>query len=233
MAEHIRLGFIGCGGHSTGSLYPNLPFIDTIDLVATCDLIGEKAQRNARNFGAKSWYTDYEQMIASEELDAVAIVGSPQMHTELGIACLKAGLHIFIEKPPSVNAANALRLVEAARKNGKMGMVATMWRHTEAHQIAKKLMGQDDFGEPIHFYGKFHAPGPRGAGHGADNVIQTYLHGQGVHLVDCMRFFMGDVAKLYASIIDTPDGCTSHSITLGRVDELRKHNIYRNYMDEY
>ena len=128
MTEQIRLGFIGCGGHASGSLYPNLPSINTIDLVATCALIEAKAQRNARNYGAKVWYTDYQKMIAAEDLDAVAIVGSPQMHTELGIACLNAGLHIFIEKPPSVNADEAMRILEAIFKSSQTGQ-AVMISH--------------------------------------------------------------------------------------------------------
>jgi len=77
--RQIRLGFIGCGGHASKNLYPCIPMIDQIDLVATCDLDEEKAKRNCRRFGAKAWYTDYERMIKEQQPDAVAIVGPPAM----------------------------------------------------------------------------------------------------------------------------------------------------------
>ena len=54
-------------------------------------------------------------MLESEELDAVAICGPPQLHTEAGIASLEAGLHVFVEKPPSVNFVESRRFLKAAR----------------------------------------------------------------------------------------------------------------------
>ena len=100
----IKLGFIGCGGHSAGSLQPNLTIIDEIDFVATCDLDQSRAQRSARRFGALNYYIDFKEMIRKEALDAVAIVGPPTMHHKVGLDCLNEGVHIFIEKPPAMTA---------------------------------------------------------------------------------------------------------------------------------
>ena len=53
-----KLAFIGCGGFATSSIFPNIHLVPQIDLVAVCDLDRTKAERNARNFGARRVYTD-------------------------------------------------------------------------------------------------------------------------------------------------------------------------------
>ena len=56
--RQAKLAFIGCGGFATGSIFPQIHLVPQIDLVAVCDLVKEKAERNARNFGARRVYTD-------------------------------------------------------------------------------------------------------------------------------------------------------------------------------
>jgi predicted dehydrogenase len=61
------IGFIGCGGQAMANLYPHAASIPEMELVACCDLKPELAQRNAERFGAKAWYTDYEEMLSLGE----------------------------------------------------------------------------------------------------------------------------------------------------------------------
>jgi len=62
MKTKVRFGVIGAGGQCTQSLMPAIPFLKEIELVAVCDLQSELAERNARNFGARSVYTDIDEM---------------------------------------------------------------------------------------------------------------------------------------------------------------------------
>ena len=57
----IKLGFIGCGAHATRNLQPCIPLVSEIEFVATCDLEIEKAECNAKRFGARQWYADYNE----------------------------------------------------------------------------------------------------------------------------------------------------------------------------
>ena len=192
----VKLGFIGCGTHATRNLQPCIPLIREIDFVATCDLEIERAESNAKCFGAKRWYTDYREMITTEDLDAVAVVGHPKiMHTDLAIACMELGKHVFIEKPPAVNVEDAERLRETSESTGKFGMVATMWRHAPAHRMAKQIIEQAEFGDPILFEGRYLAPSPRGA---HETLEWAFLLDQGAHIVDCMQYLVGDVTQLLA-----------------------------------
>lgn len=68
-----RLGFIGCGSFATSRIFPQIPLIPEIDLVGVCDIVREKAERNARNFGARRVYTDLHQMLDHEKLDEFAM----------------------------------------------------------------------------------------------------------------------------------------------------------------
>ncbi|MBC8230740.1 Gfo/Idh/MocA family oxidoreductase, partial [bacterium] len=68
--EKVRIGFIGCGGFSTGAVYPALHHAP-VDLVAVCDLNENLARRNAKWFGADRVYIDRHQMYDNEELDAI------------------------------------------------------------------------------------------------------------------------------------------------------------------
>ena len=153
-------------------------------------------------------------MIEAEKPDAVGICGPPSMHHELGLACLKLGCHIFVEKPPALTAAQTKELVDAAERTGKMGMVATHWRHATAHKMARELADDPDFGTVMSFRCKYAAPGPKSGIWDVESAVHGYLLGQVIHPVDCMRFLVGqEVTEVYAAVSEGPDGTTSYAIT--------------------
>ena len=194
----LRIGFIGCGGQATGNIYPHIAAIPEMELVACCDIIEEKAKQNAERFGAKAWYTDYEKMLDNERVDAVFIVGQPQMHTELSIACLEKGYHIFTEKPTATNLADARKMAETAERVGKQTQVGHMLRHGPATKVAKNVLASEDFGNPIFVESKYFVPGPRGPmpSWDADTLDWAYMLVQAVHPVDWARHIMGDIVSL-------------------------------------
>jgi predicted dehydrogenase len=202
--KQAKLALIGCGRHSTMCLYGNIPYIPEIDLIATCDLKEERAKRNARNFGALRWYTDYEEMISKEELDGVIIVGPPQLHKEAGMKCLQAGLHVLTEKPCAISASEAKEFALEARKQGKYGMVAFMKRFATGYRLAKQIASAPEFGEISYIFAKF-TNGPFPAGWGMEEDGLFYLVGQGIHIFDLIRHFGGNVSEVYANFIDRGD----------------------------
>jgi len=211
--ERIKLGFIGCGAHSSKSLQPNVPVIDEIDFVAVADLDEGRAKKSAERYGVKP-YTDFKEMISTEGLDAVAIVGPPEMHHRIGVECLDLGVHIFVEKPPAMTSQGAKELMEAAERNGRFGMVATMWRHDPAHRMMKELMSKPEFGQATYFHGHFLAPGPRSGIWGVESPFTAYLWGQGVHIVDCTRFLMGDIVEVHTTSFEGKNGAIAMNVAL-------------------
>ena len=213
--SQIRIAFIGCGGMSS-QLQRCIPMIPEFDFIATCDLVAKRAQSNARKFGALRHYTDYDQMLNDEELDAIAVVGRPEdkLHRDIGIECLERGYNIFVEKPPATTVEGAKSLADASIRTGKTGMVGTMWRHAPAHQMAKKIMEEGDFGRVCQYHTRYLAPSPRI--HSSDTPFAwSFMLDQVIHPTDCMRFFMGLVEDVFAfDGTDMNTGTVSISVNL-------------------
>lgn len=215
-----RIGFIGCGRHATNDLYPSLCRIPNMELVATCDLKEDLAKKNARLFGAERYYTEVDKMLESEELDAVMIVGPPQMHEELGIECLKQGFHIFVEKPSSITVEGSKKLAEAAERAGKFGQIGHMMRHSPPLQLAKRIVSSEEFGKALYFETKYFTSGPREARTfwGLQDLEWTYLLVQGLHPVDLAHFYMGDIKNVDAKLANGRDGRLAFTISMEFAD---------------
>jgi predicted dehydrogenase len=203
---------LGCGRHASLTIHPGLVRIEEVQIVAACDLDQQRATRTAATYGATP-YTDYQRMLAAEDLDAVLVIGPPTMHHDLGLEVLRAGKHLIVEKPPANSATGAQELVEAARASGRMGAVSTHWRHSPAHRKMREILHDPAFGTPTFFEGHFYAPSPTSPGiH--DSTFRAYLWDQGVHLVDCTRFLMGDIAEVRAAGYEGVDGAIGMALTL-------------------
>lgn len=194
--ERVRVCFIGCGHHSMESLQPAVSLIPRFEYVAACDLVEEKAREAVRRFGAKKWYTDYEEMVDEEAPDAVVIVGPPPMHEEVGVSCLRRGLNVFVEKPPSLTVEGAKRLSEAAKASGRICMVGTHWRHMPVHRALKRVSEDEGFDEVFRIEATYLAPDSRGAW--GQSFEWGFMLNQAIHPMDCLQFLGGRVVEVEA-----------------------------------
>lgn len=146
----VRVGFIGCGSHSFRNLYPALRYAP-VELVATCDLDAQRAAAFARQFGAAESYTDYRAMIARDDIDAVYICTGYDsalrpLYPPMAIDCLKAGKHVWMEKPPAATCAEIERMRAAAEAAGRNVMVGLKKMFFPANEKARELMQLPEFG---------------------------------------------------------------------------------------
>jgi myo-inositol 2-dehydrogenase/D-chiro-inositol 1-dehydrogenase len=192
MVKPLRVGFIGCGRHATKMLYPSL-HLARMELAAVCDLDKTKAQRNARWFGAERFYTDHRRMLdeASKDgsLEAVLICTGAKTHTGLALDCVERGLPVFVEKPPALNLAEAERLRERSETLGVPVMVGTMKRHSLIYRRMKEIITSPNFGPASAVEAKM-AFGWRNS-----NGFAMLLNA-GIHLIDLLRFLMGEVTEV-------------------------------------
>ncbi len=149
--RHIRVGFIGCGSHAFRNVFPTFQFAP-VQLIATCDLDAERAAAFARQFGAERSYADHHRMLASEKLDAVFIVtnydaqGRPR-YPALARDCLRAGVDVWMEKPP---AASTEELAQLKREAGDRRVMAGLKKmFFPANEKLAELIHSDDFGRPM------------------------------------------------------------------------------------
>ncbi len=200
-----KLAFIGCGGFATASIFPNIHLVPQIDLVAVCDLDRERAERNARNFGARRVYTDMDVMLDQEELDGVFVIGPAPQHYELAPQVLKRGIPVYVEKPSANTSAEAKELAEIAEANGVWGQCGFMKHFAYVYRMAKDIMAREEFGEVTMVTAHF-GQGPYPQIWGMDSAKRSMLVGQLCHIFDLTRFLGGDVATvsaIYKEVTDT------------------------------
>jgi predicted dehydrogenase len=202
-SDPIRIGIIGCGGLTQSVHIPCLASLETFRVAAVCDLREEAAHRAAARLPGSRAFTDAARLL-DEPLEAVLVCAPPAVHEEVTLAALDRGLHVFLEKPPSMTSAGARRLVEAAEGRPQRTMVGTMWRHAPAHRMAKELSERAEFGQLLTFEGRYLCPGPGmrmdwGLDRHEDaQMVRFFMLDHIVHLADATRFFMGDVARVQA-----------------------------------
>ena len=150
--EKIRLGLVGLGWVSQVFHLPVLTRCEDVDLIAVCDKDKSRAKMIAERFGIARYYSDYEQMLAKEDLDTIDVCTSTDAHLHITIASLEAGKNVFVEKPIARHYDEALQMTEAAKKNKKMLMVGMNNRFRPDTMILKSFIEKGELGKV--FYAK-------------------------------------------------------------------------------
>jgi predicted dehydrogenase len=87
-----------------------------VELVAVCDVFPEKAQAAAEQFGAKAWYGDVDRMLAEADFDLLVNNTTIPQHFPVTLAGLRAGRHVYTQKPMTHTVEEATQLIEEARE---------------------------------------------------------------------------------------------------------------------
>ena len=114
-----RIGIIGTGWWATDTHLPALLAHPKASVVALCDSDEGRLHAAAARYEVDEVYTDVKQMLATSQLDGVVIVSSNASHYAVAQAALQAGLHVMLEKPMTLYAADAKALVELSEQQGK------------------------------------------------------------------------------------------------------------------
>jgi len=120
----VSIGFIGCGGVSRGHL-KRLNENPAAQITALCDKNREVLKERAKLIGQKlPFYSDYQAMLAKEELDAVVICTPHTLHYQEAMDCLQRGIHVLTEKPMVCTVERAKNLIEKAEEVDRTLMVS-------------------------------------------------------------------------------------------------------------
>lgn len=162
--KKYKIGFIGCGFSANGAGATNqihLPSLarmkDEVELVAFCDLIQGKAAMAAKEYGVENArvYTDYKELLKDDSIDIVHVCTPNISHAEITIAALEADKHVYCEKPMAKKYADAVKMLEAAKRTGKKLTIGYQYRfHPEAWYL-KQVCRRGDLGEI--YFAKAHA----------------------------------------------------------------------------
>lgn len=157
MSKTYRIAIIGCGGIANGKHMPSLNKLKNVEMVAFCDIISEKAQEAATKYGKEDArvYEDYREVLKDSSIDIVHVCTPNDSHAEITIAALEAGKHVMSEKPMAKTAADARRMVEAAKRTGKKLTVGYNNRFRGDSQHLHHLCSEGELGEI--YFAKAHA----------------------------------------------------------------------------
>ncbi|MDE2998192.1 MAG: Gfo/Idh/MocA family oxidoreductase [Gemmatimonadota bacterium] len=216
-----RLGFVGLGHITVNAHLPPLAALaekGDVTLQAFCDVDGETAAGRARTFGANAVYTDHREMFDKEDLDGVYICIPPTLHTDAELIAAEKGIPVMVEKPQTLDVAQAVRFSEAIRKAGVPSQVGFMSRYyataefmrdrvserTPRHALVQLLYSG---GHIRYWTSRFELCG----GSFVENTI---------HMVDLLRFFLGDIAEVSAFYHYRKPGEGPHPINLPHVYDV-------------
>lgn len=145
----VRIGIIGMGNigsHHAAYLLDGK--VKRAQVTAVSRTLPDKLQQSKPR-GLKV-FTDGEELIRSREVDAVIIATPHYQHTSLGIAALKAGLHVMVEKPISAHKADAERLIAVRRQHPRQVFAAMFQLRTESRYAKiKKLIAENQLGQIV------------------------------------------------------------------------------------
>lgn len=148
MADVLRLAMIGCGDISQQYLKA-AKAVDCAEVVVVMDV----AEEHARLLGSEydvEFTTDYETVLARDDVDAVMISTPHYLHKPLTIQAAKAGKHVLCDKPISTNVADAREMIDECKRAGVALSVNFLKRHMSNSRKAKELFDTGIIGEVIY-----------------------------------------------------------------------------------
>ena len=208
----VKLAIVGTGGMAAVHA-ESFSAIAGCEIVAACDVDGERVRAFSDKHGIPQAFTDTASMLSSAEFDAVTIVTPDAFHSPVAIACMKAGKHVLCEKPLAMSYPEAKKMVSAAKRAGVINMVNFSYRNAACIQGAAAAIRKGAIGEirhveasylqawlPSKIWGDWRK-NPAwlwrlSTSHGSKGVLGDV----GVHIVDFATFPCGPVKEVFCRL---------------------------------
>ncbi|MCK4282874.1 MAG: Gfo/Idh/MocA family oxidoreductase [Candidatus Brocadiae bacterium] len=201
MAKTVRVGVIGTGGIATRQAR-RLAELDDVEIVAGCDVSEENLRKFAEKYEVPHTFSDFNEMVQLEEMDAVTVCTPNYMHKDPTIAALKAGKHVMVEKPMAMNAGEAQAMVDAAEQSEAELTMGFQFRLAPEAQAIKRFVDEGRLGKVL--FARCQALRRRGIpswGVFGQKELQGGgpLIDIGVHIMECAHYLMGEPKPVAAS----------------------------------
>ena len=207
----LKLAIVGCGGMGLRHAFAYIELrtrFDSFDLVAVCDRHEESANHVASEVEAATSrrpkvYTDFDQMLAAENLDAVDITTDTRMQLSFAIGAMESGASVLTEKPMGLTMAACRQMTATAERTGNYLSIGEQYRRDPMNRLTKALVhsgviGRLSFAMKVSLSGGsglMHNTGWRALKSRAGSVIIE----QGVHEVDLLIYLLGNVSSVYSA----------------------------------
>lgn len=146
MSKKVRIGIIGMG--TIGSVHADAyQKVCDAELYAICDILPERLAEKAKKHNVSKTYVKYEDLLADPEIDAVSVCVPNHLHAPIAIDAFKAGKHVMLEKPMTLNADLGQEIVAARDAAGKTLQMGMVWRQTPEAVVVKEAVDAGRLGE--------------------------------------------------------------------------------------
>jgi predicted dehydrogenase len=213
MSEALRVALVGTGGIARAHLPAYQEFPDRVQLVAVCDIREDAAIKFARLAGVDRIYTDYGELLAQTDIEAVDLCTTHDQHCAQAVGAAQAKKHVLVEKPMAISLQECRKMVDAADAADIRFMVAQVFRYLPQSQRVRQLIDEGELGsiwsvrcddlhgslpsvsevtEPVTSPVHWNYDSAK-AGGGALITFST-------HHIDLFRYYLGDVVRVQGRI---------------------------------
>ena len=197
--DKVRIGVIGLGWF--GEIHCDaISAIPTFELAALCTRTPSRLEDLGKKYGVSQLYTDYHEMLANPDIDAVSVVTMWDQHTEPAIASLQAGKHVFLEKPMAHTVADCRQICNAAKKARGHLMIGHICRFNPRYATAKREIEAGAIGKILSMSSRRNIPAAW-----TPEILNKIgpIVGDAIHDTDLMLWFSGaKVVSAYAQTVD-------------------------------
>ena len=231
----LKIGIVGLGfmGKMHYRCYNSL---ENVRITAICDADADQLKNSSGGSGNisgaeqeldlsdKQLFSDFSQMLADTELDAVSIASPTFLHASQTVEAIKSGVHVFCEKPMALNSADCLQMAEAADQSGKVLQIGHCIRFWPEYVQAKEIIDSEKFGKvlaatfqrlsltPTWSWDNCFLDGKRSGGAMLD------LH---IHDSDYVQYVFGMPNEVFSRGVIGPSGDYDHTVTQYLYDDKK------------
>ncbi|MDO7905960.1 Gfo/Idh/MocA family oxidoreductase [Paenibacillus sp. JX-17] len=204
----LRVGMIGYKfmGKAHSNAYRSLPmfFPNALkpEMSVICGRDGNAVQQAAAQLGWQESVSDWRTLINREDIDLIDINAPSDAHKEIALEAVRAGKHVFCEKPLALTLQDAREMLQAAEEAGVVHMVGFNYRFSPAVRLAKRLIESGRLGKLYHFRAFFLQdwildPDFPLVWRLQKEVAGSGSHGDlGAHLIDLAHYLVGDIREV-------------------------------------
>ncbi len=145
--ERVNLGVVGLGWISQVVHLPVLQKLPEANIVAVCDKDRGRTRIVAEKFGIKRFTSDFSELLARDDIQAVIVSASTDAHRELAVKAMAAGKDVLIEKPVAQTTADAVAIADASRETRRKAMVGMNHRFRPDSMILRTFVEGNELGK--------------------------------------------------------------------------------------
>ena len=154
----IKWGFIGCGEVTEKKSGPAFSEVDGSSVVAVMSRDERKARSYAERHGVPRWYTDAQELIDDDEVNAVYIATPPSSHATFAIMAMKAGKPVYVEKPLTSTYEDCARINRISVETGQPCFVAYYRRYLPYFEKVHEIIERGVIGKVVSVQVRFSVP---------------------------------------------------------------------------